>query len=86
MNSFMDRVKDAELLEAVQRLRPIADELGASMAQLALAWVLRQENVACAIIGASRPQQIIDNTGAVEITLDDNVLARIEGALGVAAA
>lgn len=83
MNSFMDRVKDTELLEAVQRLRPIADELGASMAQLALAWVLRQRNVACAIIGASRPQQIIDNAAAVDITLDDDVIARIDAALQV---
>jgi aryl-alcohol dehydrogenase-like predicted oxidoreductase len=81
MNSFMDRVRDSALLEAVQRLRPIAEGLGISMAQLALAWVLRQENVASAIIGASRPEQIIDNAGAVEITLDAAVLARIDAVL-----
>jgi aryl-alcohol dehydrogenase-like predicted oxidoreductase len=86
MNSFMDRVKDTELLEAVQRLGPIADQLGVSMAQLALAWVLRQRNVACAIIGASRPQQIVDNAGAVDITLDNEVLARIDAALEVSTA
>ena len=81
MNDFMDRLNDVELLTAVQRLQPIADELGASMAQLALSWVLRQKNVACAIIGASRPEQIIDNTGAVNLTLSTDVLARIDAAL-----
>jgi len=81
MNGFMDRLKDTELLTAIQRLRPIADELVVSMAQLALSWVLRQKNVACAIIGASRPEQITDNAGAVEITLDTDVLARIDAAL-----
>ncbi len=81
MNGFMDRLKDTELLTAIQRLRPIADELVVSMAQLALSWVLRQKNVACAIIGASRPEQITDNAGAVEIALDTDVLARIDAAL-----
>lgn len=81
MNGFMDQVKDTELLEAVRSLRPIADELGVSMAQLALAWVLRQKNVACAIIGASRPEQIVDNVGAVDVTLDTDVLARIDAVL-----
>ena len=55
MNYFMDASDDQVLLERVQRLRPIADGLGLSMAQLALAWVLREPNVASAIIGASRP-------------------------------
>jgi len=81
MNEFMDRAKNTELLTAVDLLRPIADELGASMAQLALSWVLRQKNVTSAIIGASRPEQITDNVGAVELTLDTDVLSRIDAAL-----
>ena len=55
MNYFMDASDDEVLLERVQRLRPIAEGLGLSLAQLALAWVLREPNVASAIIGASRP-------------------------------
>lgn len=82
MSGFMDRLKNIELLTAVQRLRPIAEELDVSMAQLALAWVLREKNVACAIIGASRPEQISDNVGASGITLDEDVLTRIDAALG----
>jgi len=81
MNEFMDRAKDTKLLTAVELLRPIADELGASMAQLALSWVLHQKNVASAIIGASRPEQITDNAGAVDILLDTDVLSRIDAAL-----
>src|SRR3954469_413241 len=61
MGGFMQRALDQRLLERVQQLRPVADELGLSMAQLALAWVLREENVASAIIGASRPEQVEDN-------------------------
>jgi len=71
-----------EILTAVQRLRPIADELGLSMAQLAIAWVLQNPNVAAAIIGASRPGQVHDNVRAAGVTLDDEVLKRIDDALG----
>jgi aryl-alcohol dehydrogenase-like predicted oxidoreductase len=71
-----------DVLTRVQQLRPIADDLGVSMAQLALAWVLHNENVASAIIGASRPQQVIDNVKAVGVTLDDDVRARIDDVLG----
>jgi len=81
MNAFMDRLNDIELLAAVQRLQPIADELAISMPQLALSWVLRQSNVASAIIGASRPDQIIDNAGAVNVALSSDVLARIDAVL-----
>lgn len=81
MNIFMERAANNELLAAVQRLNPIAKDVGASMAQLALAWVLRQKNVASAIIGASRPQQIVENCGAIDIDLDATVLARIDEAL-----
>jgi aryl-alcohol dehydrogenase-like predicted oxidoreductase len=81
MGAWMGRWRDDEVLEAVQRLRPIADGLGLSMAQLALAWVLRQPNLASAIIGASRPEQIDDNVGAVGVTLDADVLAAIDEAV-----
>ncbi|HUJ56376.1 MAG TPA: aldo/keto reductase family protein [Gaiellaceae bacterium] len=82
MNYFMDRAGDQALLERVQRLRPVADELGLSMAQLALAWVLREENVASAIIGATRPEQVEDNAGASGVELDEATLARIDEILG----
>jgi len=82
MGKFMDRARDRTLLERVQQLQPIAQELGVTMAQLALAWVLREPNVASAIIGASRPEQVEDNVGAVGVELDDATLARIDEILG----
>src|SRR5437763_6885306 len=78
MSYFMDRAADQVLLERVQRLRPVADELGVSMAQLALAWVLREENVASAIIGATRREQAGDNTAASGVELDSATLSRID--------
>ena len=81
MNCFMDGHYDDALLERVQRLRPIADGLGITMAQLALAWVLREPNVAAAIVGASRPQQLADNAAASGIELDRETLDRIDQAL-----
>jgi aryl-alcohol dehydrogenase-like predicted oxidoreductase len=63
-------------------LKPIAAELGLTMAQMALAWVLRREEVASAIIGASRPEQIADNVKAVGVTLPDEVLERIDKSVG----
>ena len=82
MGSMMGRFRDDSVLAAVQRLRPIADDLGLTMAQLALAWVLQEENVASAITGASRPDQIDDNVAASGVALDDGVLAMIDEALG----
>jgi aryl-alcohol dehydrogenase-like predicted oxidoreductase len=82
MNYFMDRRDDQVLLERVQRLRPVAEELGLTMAQLALAWVLREENVASAIIGATRPEQVEDNAAASGVELDSETLARIDEILG----
>ncbi|HJX46244.1 MAG TPA: aldo/keto reductase, partial [Gaiellaceae bacterium] len=73
--------RDDTLLTRIQRLQPIADELGITMAQLALAWVLREPNVASAIVGASRPQQVVDNAAASGIELDTDVLRRIDEAL-----
>ncbi|GAA4283003.1 aldo/keto reductase family protein [Brevibacterium daeguense] len=71
-----------EILTGVKSLEPIAADLGLTMAQLAIAWVLSQENVASALVGASRPEQIADNVGAAGVTLDAEVLARIDDALG----
>jgi len=82
MGSMMGRWRDDEVLEAVDRLRPIADGLGVEMAQMALAWVLREPNVASAITGASRPEQVDQNAAASGLTLDDDVLAAIDAALG----
>jgi len=82
MGQFMGRARDRTLLERVQQLQPIADELGITLAQLAIAWVLRDQNVASAIIGASRPEQVEDNAGGVGVTLDDSTLARIDHILG----
>jgi aryl-alcohol dehydrogenase-like predicted oxidoreductase len=82
MGSMMGRFREDNVLQAVQRLRPIADDLGLTMAQLALAWVLQEENVASAITGASRPDQIDDNVAASGVALDDGVLAMIDETLG----
>ena len=81
MGWAMDRFRDDDVLEAVQRLHPIADGLGITMAQLALAWVLREPNVASAIVGASRPEQVEDNAAASGIELDDTTLRAIDDAL-----
>jgi aryl-alcohol dehydrogenase-like predicted oxidoreductase len=62
----------------VQELAPIAEDLGLSMAALAVAWVLQEENVAAAIIGASRPEQVTDNVQASGVRLDPEVKARID--------
>jgi aryl-alcohol dehydrogenase-like predicted oxidoreductase len=86
MGWAMDRFRDDDVLEAVQRLRPIADGLGISMAQLALAWVLREPNVASAIVGASRPEQVEENAAAAGIELDDETLRAIDEAVGAVVA
>ncbi|MBT1620940.1 aldo/keto reductase family protein [Curtobacterium flaccumfaciens pv. poinsettiae] len=71
-----------EVLEAVQRLQPVADQAGLTLAQLAIAWTLQNENVASAIVGASRPQQVTDNAKAAGVKLDADALAAIDEALG----
>jgi aryl-alcohol dehydrogenase-like predicted oxidoreductase len=80
MSAWMHRYNE-ETLERVQRLRPIADGLGITMAQLALAWVLRLSNVASAIIGASRPEQVAENAAASGIELAPDTLGEIDAAL-----
>jgi 1-deoxyxylulose-5-phosphate synthase len=81
MGWSMDRFRDDEVLRAVQRLSPIAEGLGITMARLALAWVLREENVASAIVGASRPSQVEENAAASGIELDEAVLRAIDDAV-----
>jgi aryl-alcohol dehydrogenase-like predicted oxidoreductase len=71
-----------ETLTAVQKLAPIAADLGMSMPQLAVAWVLREDNVASAIVGASRPEQVTDNAAAAGKTIPAEVLATIDDLLG----
>ena len=73
------------MLHAVDRLRPIADGFGITMGQLALAWVLRQETVSSAIIGASQPAQIDENVAAADIVLDQDTLQAIDEATGAVA-
>lgn len=77
------RLSDAEVLQKVERLRPIADELDCSMAQLALAWCAANPNVSTVITGASRPAQVLENFAAIDVLerLDDDMLARIDDAV-----
>jgi 1-deoxyxylulose-5-phosphate synthase len=82
MSGFIDRLIEPPVLEAVQRLRAVADGAGLTMVQLALAWVLRQPNVASAIVGASRPEQVRANASASGIALSADILAAIDEALG----
>ena len=71
-----------DVLTAVQALRPIAQDLGLTMPQLAIAWVLRNPAVSSAIVGASRPEQLVDTVKASGVSLDDDVMAAIDIALG----
>jgi aryl-alcohol dehydrogenase-like predicted oxidoreductase len=70
-----------KVLERVEKLRPLADEAGLSMAQLAVAWVLQNDNVASAIVGATKPEQVRDNAAASGVRLDDDLLRAIDDAL-----
>jgi aryl-alcohol dehydrogenase-like predicted oxidoreductase len=79
---MIQRFMKDEILERVQGLRPIADELGLTMAQLAVAWVLQNPNVAAAIIGASRPEQVVDNVQASGVEIPAELLTRIDEVLG----
>jgi aryl-alcohol dehydrogenase-like predicted oxidoreductase len=82
MGWAMNRYLSDDVLEAVQRLVPIAEGASLTMPELALAWVLREENVASAIIGASRPEQVHANAAASGISLSDDVVSAIDDALG----
>jgi aryl-alcohol dehydrogenase-like predicted oxidoreductase len=79
---FIGWLMTDDVLTRVQKLKPIAQDVGVSLAQLAIAWVLQNPNVSSAIIGASRPEQVRDNAKATGITLDPGILKRIDEVLG----
>jgi len=78
MGGFMQNFMKSDVLEAVAKLKPLAAEAGCTLAQFALAWVLREPNVASAIIGASRPEQIDDNAAASGLDIDPALFAKAE--------
>jgi aryl-alcohol dehydrogenase-like predicted oxidoreductase len=78
MGGFIERLMQPELLRGVQRLKPIAEEAGLTMAQFALAWVLREPNVASAIIGASRPEQVHENAHASGLIVETHLFQQAE--------
>jgi aryl-alcohol dehydrogenase-like predicted oxidoreductase len=78
MSGFMDRLMQADVLRAVQQIKPIAEESGLTLPQFALAWVLREPNVASAIIGASRPEQVHENSAASGAIVDTQLFQRAE--------
>lgn len=80
--SMISRFMDDELLANVQNLKPIAADLNLSMPQLAVAWVLQNPNVATALVGASRPEQVAENVKASGVKLGADVMAAIDDALG----
>jgi 1-deoxyxylulose-5-phosphate synthase len=80
-DGFMSKFLGDDVLERVEQLRPVADGLGLTMAQLALAWALREPNVASAIVGASRPEQLQSNAAASGVGLDEAAVGAIEAAL-----
>jgi aryl-alcohol dehydrogenase-like predicted oxidoreductase len=81
-SQFIGRFLTDDVLTRVQKLKPIAQEAGLSMAQLAIAWVLQNPNVSSAIIGASRPEQVRENVKAAGAKLDAGILRKIDQALG----
>lgn len=78
MGGFMDRLMAPRVLEAVQRLKPLAEESGLTLSQFSLAWVLKQPNVASAIVGASRPEQVVENAAASGAIVDPELFAEAE--------
>jgi aryl-alcohol dehydrogenase-like predicted oxidoreductase len=78
MGGFIKRLTGREVLEAVQKLKPLAAEAGCSLTQFSLAWVLREPNVASAIVGASRPEQLDENAGASGLVIDPALFAKAE--------
>jgi 1-deoxyxylulose-5-phosphate synthase len=81
MSRFIGQWLQRPVLDAVDRLWPIAEEAGLTMAQMCLAWVLRQDNVAAAIVGASRPEQVEENARAADVELSADTLRAIDEAL-----
>jgi aryl-alcohol dehydrogenase-like predicted oxidoreductase len=81
-SKMIERWMSNEVLTGVQQLKPIAEEAGLTMAQLSIAWVLQNKNVASAIMGASRPEQIEKNVAAAGVKLDTGIMAKIDAAIG----
>jgi aryl-alcohol dehydrogenase-like predicted oxidoreductase len=81
MGGWMDRLMQPQVLRAVQQLKPVAEEAGLTLPQFALAWVLREPNVASAIIGASRPEQVRENAAASGVIVDTQLFLRAEAIL-----
>jgi aryl-alcohol dehydrogenase-like predicted oxidoreductase len=82
---MIERWMSDEVLSGVQQLKPIAEEAGLTMAQLSIAWVLQNKNVASAIMGASRPEQIAGNVAAAGVKLDEGIMDKIDAAIGALA-
>ncbi len=80
--NMIKRFMDDDVLERVQRLEPVAQELDLTMAQLAIAWVLQNDNVAAALVGASRPEQVSENVKAAGVQIPEELMTRIDEALG----
>ncbi len=81
-SSFIAELLDDDILRRVQDLRPLADEAGLTLSQLAVAWTLQNQNVAAAIIGATRPEQVRENVRAAGVRLDPGLLAKADEILG----
>jgi aryl-alcohol dehydrogenase-like predicted oxidoreductase len=79
---FIKRYLTDDILDRVQQLKPLADEAGLTLAQLAIAWTLQNPGVSAAIVGATRPEQVRDNAGASGVRLDPALMARIDDVLG----
>jgi aryl-alcohol dehydrogenase-like predicted oxidoreductase len=77
VNSFIQKLLTDDVLTRVQQLKPFADELGLTMAQFSLAWVLQNKNVASAIVGATTPEQITSNLGAVGVEIPSEIMAKV---------
>jgi aryl-alcohol dehydrogenase-like predicted oxidoreductase len=79
---FISELLNDDLLGRVQQLRPLAEQAGLTLAQLAVAWTLQNPNVSAAIIGATRPEQVRENAQAAGVRLDQEVLSQIDEILG----
>ena len=79
---MIKRFMNDDVLTRVQNLKPLADEAGLTMAQLAVVWVLQNDNVAAALVGASRPEQVHENVKAAGVRLEPALLDRIDDVLG----
>jgi aryl-alcohol dehydrogenase-like predicted oxidoreductase len=79
---MIQRFMDDDILTRVQDLEPVAKELDLTLAQLAIAWVLQNDNVASALVGASRPEQVAENVKAAGVTIPAELMTRVDDALG----